>query len=76
MATDPAFDFHRLSIAQRLELVESIWDSIAADADEQVLPLTDEERAMLDQRLSAHEQNPSETTPWAEARARILGKRS
>lgn len=75
MARDPAFDFHRLSIAERLELVEDIWDSIAADADAEALPVTDAERDLLDERLAEYDENPGAGASWPEVRARILGKR-
>lgn len=42
-----------LSVDQRMRLVEELWDSIAADQD--ALPLTDEQRAELDRRLEAFE---------------------
>ena len=74
MASDPAFDYRRLSIAERLELVEDIWDSIAGDAD--ALPLTDAERALLGERLAEHEANPGRGEPWSAVRARIRGKYS
>ena len=35
MASHPAFDYSHLTIAERLQLVEELWDSIAADADAQ-----------------------------------------
>ena len=46
-------ELHNLSIDERLRLVEDIWDSIAADQG--VLPLTDEQKAELDQRLDIYE---------------------
>ncbi|MEW6169638.1 MAG: addiction module protein [Pseudomonadota bacterium] len=42
-----------LPLDQRLRLVEELWDSIAAD--QEALPLTDEQRAELDRRLDAYE---------------------
>ena len=48
-----AGDLHTLSIDERMQLVEDIWDSIAAD--QAVLPLTDEQRVELDRRLDAYE---------------------
>lgn len=42
-----------LPVDQRLRLVEELWDSIAAD--QEALPLTDEQRAELDRRLDAYE---------------------
>ena len=48
-----ADDLRTLSIDERMQLVEDIWDSIAAD--QATLPLTDEQRAELDRRLDAYE---------------------
>lgn len=68
-----ALGIDRLSVAERLQLVEEIWDSIAADA---VFHLTDEQKHEIDRRLAAHEANPDEAVPWevvksqAEARLR------
>ncbi len=42
-----------LSIEERLNLVEDLWDSIAAEQD--ALPLTPEQRAELDRRLANYE---------------------
>lgn len=74
MTTAPTFDYRELSIAQRLELVEDIWNSIEADANAELLPLTDEERAMLDERVADLESNPGQGEPWSEVRRRILGR--
>ena len=46
-------DLRTLPIGERIQLVEDIWDSIAAE--QAVLPLTDEQRAELDRRLDAYE---------------------
>lgn len=42
-----------LSIDERLRLIEDLWDSIAAE--QQSLPLTEEQKAELDLRLAAYE---------------------
>ncbi len=41
-----------LSINDRLQLVEDIWDSIAAD--QKILHLTDEQKIEIDRRLDAY----------------------
>jgi putative addiction module component (TIGR02574 family) len=43
----------QLPVAERIRLVEDLWDSIAAD--QQTLPLTAEQRAEIDRRLDAYE---------------------
>jgi putative addiction module component (TIGR02574 family) len=56
----------RLPVAERLELVEQIWDSIAADASQ--VPVPDWHKAELDRRLA--EPNPERLT-WDDARKRL-----
>lgn len=43
----------QLPLAERIKLVEDLWDSIAAD--QQALRLTVEQMAELDRRLDAYE---------------------
>ena len=72
----PAFDFEalrRLSVHERLRLVEDLWDSIAEDAPDEALPVTPELAAELDRRLVEHEANPEDVVPWEGVRARLLG---
>lgn len=62
-------DILRLSVPERVQLVEDIWDSIAASPDS--LPVTDEQRQELDRRLAAHARDPSAARPWDAVRARL-----
>jgi putative addiction module component (TIGR02574 family) len=62
-----------LSIPERIQLVEDIWDTIAEAPSE--LSLTDEQKAELDRRLDAYHKNPSEGSPWSLVRKRITGNR-
>ena len=57
----------KLSLAERLELVQELWDSIAADCD----PLTDEQRQDLERRLAEADADPTAGAPWQEVRERI-----
>jgi putative addiction module component (TIGR02574 family) len=59
-----------LSVAERLELVQQIWDSIAATPDS--LPITEAQRREIDRRLEAYERDPSQVGNWEEVRARIV----
>jgi len=43
------FDFTRLSVSERIQLVEDLWDSIAVSAAD--IPLTAAETQELDRRL-------------------------
>ena len=56
----------KLSVAQRLELVEAIWDSIV-DAPES-LPVTAAQKRELDRRLAEYEKNPDTGRSWEEIR--------
>ena len=59
-------DILQMSVAERIQLAEDIWDSIAAVPE--ALPLTDAERQELDRRLEAYAQNPDEGILWDELR--------
>jgi putative addiction module component (TIGR02574 family) len=65
-------DIEQLSISERIQLAEDIWDSIIA-APEQ-LTVTDEQRQELDRRVEAYHQNPQEGTTWQEVQARIKNR--
>jgi putative addiction module component (TIGR02574 family) len=65
-------DIVELPIDERIQLVEDVWDSIAAVPE--AVPLTDAQRAELDRRLEAYHKNPTAGAPWEEVKARILGK--
>ena len=62
----------RLSVEQRLELVEDLRDSIA---DDDAGPsLTDAQRAELDRRLADYAANPNDVVPWKEVKASITAR--
>jgi putative addiction module component (TIGR02574 family) len=52
-----------LTVAERIQLAEDLWDSVAADTGE--LPLTDAQKAELELRLARPSAFPSSTTPAA-----------
>ena len=51
----------------RLKLVELDGDGWL-DVDD---PLTEEEKALIEARIAAHEKNPESAIPWEEARRRL-----
>lgn len=53
-----ATDTLELSIPERIQLVEDIWDTIVAQADS--LELTENEKKIIDERLEAYHTNPIE----------------
>lgn len=66
-------DVLSLSVPERIQLVEDIWDTIAEIPEE--IELTDEQKAELDRRLDAYNQNPDEGSPWGMVRERIRSSR-
>jgi putative addiction module component (TIGR02574 family) len=62
-------DILNLSISERIQLVEDIWDSIV-ELPEAVI-LTDDQKRELDKRLDAYRLNPNEGSPWEKVRQRI-----
>jgi putative addiction module component (TIGR02574 family) len=71
-ATIKSLGIDRLSIAERLRLVEEIWDSIAAEVEQ--APLTAGERQEVDRRLAAHQANPQAAVPWEQVEAEALAR--
>jgi putative addiction module component (TIGR02574 family) len=66
-------DILRLSVAERILLVEDIWDSIAESPDE--VRLTPAQSRDLDVRLDDYHRNPEGGTPWQDV-LEALRKRS
>ncbi len=62
----------RLSVEDRLLLVEEIWDSIARSP--KAAPLTEPQQQELERRLHDHEQNPDDVVSWEEVKAATLAR--
>ncbi len=62
-------DILELSVAERIQMVEDIWDSIAAVPE--AVPLNEDQKKELDRRLEAYHQNPDAGSPWVEVRERL-----
>jgi putative addiction module component (TIGR02574 family) len=62
----------RMSIEDRLWLVQAIWDSIASASERP--PLSDALRAELDRRLADHRANPGDIVSWEEVKAAALAR--
>ena len=57
----------KLSPSDRLQLIEALWETLS----EEDIPVTPEERALLDARLADLDANPGDQSPWSEVRARL-----
>lgn len=62
-------DLFSLSIPERIQLVEDIWDSITVHPE--MVKLSPEIKTELDKRLAEFEQHPDESAPWDEVRTRL-----
>lgn len=67
-----ATDTLELSIPERIQLVEDIWDTIATAADS--VELTEEEKKIIDERLEDYHKNPELGSPWDVVYKRIVGR--
>ncbi len=65
----PAMDIGKLSAAERLELLEELWDSLSDDE----VPVTDAQRAELDDRLDRLDREGPVGVPWSQVRDEMDG---
>lgn len=66
-------DLLHLSLEERLQLVEDLWDSIASEAEArpESLPLSQAQRKEIRRRSAGHRANPASASPLDEALERI-----
>lgn len=63
----------KLSIPDRILLVEEIWDTIAEE--NQAFELTDGQKRELDRRLESARANPAHGRTWDEIKAEFMKSR-
>jgi putative addiction module component (TIGR02574 family) len=68
--SDLRSQINSLSAAEKAELLDTVWESLEADA----VSLTDTQRAELDHRITRHEQDPSDVIPWEQVRVDLFKK--
>ena len=64
-------DALRLSPEERLDLIGALWETLS----EEDIPVSSEERDLLDARLTDLEANPDDQSPWPEVKARLEQRR-
>jgi putative addiction module component (TIGR02574 family) len=64
----PRFD--ELSSAEKLLLLEELWDDLAGQPSE--VPVPDWQKRELERRYQEYLENPSEGAPWSEVRERLI----
>ena len=60
-------EIKKLSVAERIMIVEEIWDSIARDND--FPELTNEQSEELKRRIAAYHANPDQGRTWDEIKS-------
>ena len=68
-----AAEISKLSLAERIQLLEDVWDSIADEPE--AWELTQEQKDELDRRLAAHKDNPKAGSSWNEVKAHLRDTR-
>jgi putative addiction module component (TIGR02574 family) len=63
------FDISELSIAERIQLAEDLWDSILEQQEE--LPLSQAQQQELERRLENYEKNPTNGSSWEDVKKRL-----
>jgi putative addiction module component (TIGR02574 family) len=62
-------DATRLPIADRVQLMDAIWDTLPEDA---LPPLSDEWLAEIQRRSAEYDAGNANTVPWAQVKAEAL----
>lgn len=58
-----------LSVAERIELAEELWDSVARDAESQAL--TEREQSEIAMRRAEHRADPQAVVPWSQIKTSL-----
>ncbi len=73
MSSNLTEEARKLSVAERIALVEEIWDSIAEDNG--CFELTEAQKQELDRRLESFHADPSQGRTWEEIKADFLNSK-
>ncbi|MBD3674594.1 MAG: addiction module protein [Planctomycetaceae bacterium] len=63
-------EIRNLSLNERIDLVEQIWESVADE--ENHFELTDAQKQELERRIADHHQNPQSGRSWEEVKQELL----
>jgi putative addiction module component (TIGR02574 family) len=66
-------ELFKLSPAERIQLAEDLWDSVAAHPED-LPPFTEAQRAEIERRLSDHERDPASAVTWQDVRRRLWSR--
>jgi hypothetical protein len=62
----------RLSIEERLQVADAIWDSVMREVE--TSPLPEWQRAELERRMAESRANPDAVRPWSDVEAEALAR--
>jgi len=69
METTLTQEILKLSVAERIQLLEDLWDSIASTPER--LPVTDAQKAELDRRRQRFDQGATTVRTWEEVKKNL-----
>ena len=70
MSSNLTEEAKKLPVAERIALVEEIWDSIAEENG--YFELTGSQKEEIDRRIQSFQENPSAGRTWEEIKAEFL----
>lgn len=71
MHTLAAAEYMNLSVSERIQLVEDIWDSIVSESSA-AINLSPAQELELNRRVAAHRADPSTAVSWEQVRAKLF----
>ncbi|MCC6133136.1 MAG: addiction module protein [Acidobacteria bacterium] len=71
MEVDVFAEARRLTVEERLELIEVLWDSLSSGD----VPITADEKRTLDERIEDLESHPGDESSWDEVRTHLASRR-
>ena len=72
MPTIHTLGIDQMTRAERIALVQEIWDTIAAESPPPLL--TESQRTELRRRVAEDDANPEDVVPWEQVKAQTLGR--
>ena len=68
---NPPPGFDSLSVSEKLEYVETLWDAIVDGSE---IPIPDWHRELVRERLEAYRADPAAGRPWGDVRSEMQRK--
>ena len=69
MSKVPIKQLLELSVAERIQLIDDLWESVAADAES--VPISEVQLKEARRRLEEHRADPSSAIPWEQLRREL-----